>query len=131
MKHNSSLYFDNVVTFLVKTHMGLLLEDIARDLDMTTETLRRKRKGITIPDCRELELLYRKYSINPMYFFGSKELQANSYNTEGRVSEPEAVYQTKLEACEEQNKLLKKMVEMYEGKEKPKTDTKTTLKNKK
>jgi hypothetical protein len=113
MKHKSSLYFDDVVNYLVNTHAQLRMEDLAVDLHMTTETLRRKRKGVSILDCSEVEVLYRKYSINPMYFFGDRNiLQAPNELGGGYVKEPEAVYQTKLDSCEKENKLLREMIDM-------------------
>lgn len=115
MKHKSSLYFDEVMNYLVNTHASLKLEDIALDLDMTTETLRRKRKGISIPDCKEVEVLYRKYSINPMYFFGDRKILVHP-SAEGYVSEPEMVYQTKQDALISENKLLREMIEMLKKK---------------
>lgn len=112
MKHKSCLYFDDVVNYLVNTHAQLRMEDLAMDLGMTTETMRRKRKGVSIPDCKEVEVLYRKYSINPMYFFGDRNILQQPKDTESFVSEPEVVYKTKLDSCKEENKLLREMIDM-------------------
>lgn len=118
MKHKSSLYFDEVVNYLMNTHASLTLNDVAIDLDMTTETLRRKRKGISIPDCKEVEVLYRKYQINPMYFFGDRKILLYPNSSDGYVSEPEAVYQTKQQSLEKEVELLRDIVEILKGKHK-------------
>lgn len=118
MKHKSSLYFDEVVSYLMNTHSALTLNDIALDLDMTTETLRRKRKGISIPDCKEVEVLYRKYQINPMYFFGDRKILLYPTANDGYVPEPAMVYETKTQSMEKEIQLLRDMVEILKEKHK-------------
>lgn len=112
MKTKASLYFDEAVQFLDNHLPSFKLSDLALDLNCSLQTIREIRKGKRHIDVEKIDVLYRKYGINPMFFHGHKPITlSGTYAAEkAMVSEPSAQYQSKLQMCEKEKELLQKMI---------------------
>jgi hypothetical protein len=106
--HISCKYFDEVVQQLQDTQPGFFLQQLAQNMDITTQQIRRIRKGEFVLDMRDLDVLKKSYQINPLYLlegslpmFGIGEL--------AQVNEPRVAYGNANLA--EENKLLRQALE--------------------
>jgi hypothetical protein len=111
VKHRSSVYFDEAVQYLDDHLPNFRLTDLAIDLNCSLQTIREIRKGRRVPDVEKVDVLYRKYGINPMHFHGMKPIVITTGSLMSNIaSEPAAEYETKLKTCEKENRLLKQII---------------------
>lgn len=118
-KHESCIWFDELLGWMEDNYPGFRLDKLADDLGCTTNRIRDVRKGKSVLDLKDLEVLRRKYGVNILFLTDHRQPHQLSGEL-SVVNEPGVQYGNDLK---KENEMLRhalsdkeKLIELYEEK---------------
>lgn len=66
-QYSHSVYFENAINHLTKHYEGFRLNTLAKQMDCSTERIRRIRVGLLNINADDVCVLWEFYNVNPLY----------------------------------------------------------------
>lgn len=129
-KHESCIWFDELCAHLEDSYPGFGFGRLADDLDCTTNRIRDIRKGKSVLEITDIDVLRKKYGVNllfltdhspPYQLSGELSIVSEPSSRYGRSAEEEIAELKKTNALQEE--IIALLREKYEPKREKKTGT--------